>query len=152
MNKVYLYDGNFKSLLVLVFNLIKFKKVPIDIKSEEDYEPNLIDEPVYINVKLTSKALNNLRKTLPFSIYLRLYYAYLSNDKDKEMIIYKFLNNFLIYKESIINILSSFVNKVIYVHNFHVLFSHFPQRKKERGKKPYMLLYIEAVFALITPF
>ena len=103
MNKVYLYDGNFKSLLVLVFNLIKFKKVPIDIKSEEDYEPNLIDEPVYVNVKLTSKALNNLRKTLPFSIYLRLYYAYLSNDKDKEMIIYKFLNNFLIYKESIIN-------------------------------------------------
>ena len=103
MNKVYLYDGNFNSLLLLVFNLIKFKKIPLDIKSEDEYEANLIDKPVYVNVNLTSKAIYNLRKMLPSNIYLRLYYAYLSNDKNKEMIIYTFLKNFLIYKESIIN-------------------------------------------------
>ena len=60
MNKVYLYDGKFKSLLVLVFNLIKFKKTPLDIKSEDDYEANLIDKPVYVNVNFTSKIIYDL--------------------------------------------------------------------------------------------
>ena len=103
MNKVYLYDGNFKSLLVLVFNLIKFNKIPLDIKNELEYEPNLIDDPVYINVKFTSKSTNYFIKMLPSNIYLRVYYVYLSNNKNKEMIIYKFVKNYLIYRESIIN-------------------------------------------------
>ena len=103
MNKVYLYDGKFKSLLILVFNLIKFKKIPLDIKSENEYEPNLIDVPVYVNIELTSKMFNDLTKILPLNIYLRLYYAYLSNNKNKELIIYTFLNDYLIYKENIIN-------------------------------------------------
>ena len=103
MNKIYLYDGSFKALLILVFNLIKFKKIPLDIKSENEYEANLIDEPVYVNVKLTSKTINNVIKILPSNIYLRIYYVYLSNNKNKEMIIYEFLKNFMIYKESIIN-------------------------------------------------
>ena len=99
MNKVYIYDGKFNSLLLLVSYLIKFKKVPLDIKSENEYEPNLIDEPVYVNIKFTS---NSLKKILPSNIYLRIYYVYLSNNKNKEIIIYNFIKNYLIYKENII--------------------------------------------------
>lgn len=102
MNKVYIYDGKFKSLLLLICNLIKFEKIPIDIKSELEYEPNLIDEPVFINLKNESKSLNDLKKIISQNIYIRIYYVYLSNNKNKEMIIYKFIENYLKYREDII--------------------------------------------------
>lgn len=102
MNKVYLYDGKFKSLLLLILNLIKFKKFPIDIKSESEYEPNLIDEPVFVNIKMSSKISSDLNKILPFNIYIRIYYTYLSNNKNREMIIYKFIYEYLKYGISIL--------------------------------------------------
>ena len=102
MNKVYLYDGKFKSLLLLILNLIKFKKIPIDIKSESEYEPNLIDEPVFVNLKMSKRISSDLNKILPFNIYIRIYYAYLSNNKNREMIIYKFIYEYLKYGISIL--------------------------------------------------
>ena len=102
MNKIYLYDGSFKSLLTLILHLIKFDYIPININSEYEYEPNLIDEPVYINVKEECKELDKLKKIILPSIYLRIYYVYLSNNKNKEMIIYKFIENYLKYREDII--------------------------------------------------
>ena len=103
MNKIYLHDGSFKSLLLLILNLIKFNKVPIDIKSELEYEPNLIDEPVFMDLAKESKSLNDFKKIVLPSIYLRIYYVYLSNNKNKEIVIYKFIKSYLIYKESIIS-------------------------------------------------
>ena len=50
MNRVYLYDGKYNSLLALIIELIKNKIEPLNIKSEDEYEVNLLDEPVYLSL------------------------------------------------------------------------------------------------------
>jgi len=44
-------------------------------------------------------------------------------------------------------LLSNFVNKVIYGQKKGILFSFFAQKENERGKKPYLFLFVEAVLA-----
>ena len=98
MNKVYLYDGSFKSLLVLIIELLKFKKNPFNIKSEKDYNQNLLDEVVFLELKI-----DNLKilKKLPKSVIRAANYVFLSNEDDKEIIIFEFLKNAFKYKEEI---------------------------------------------------
>ena len=114
MNKVYLYDGNFYSLLSLILTLLKFKKEPLDIKSEDDYEPNLLDEPIFLKID-KKESVNNIEPDLIF----RIYYVYLSNNNNKEMIIYNFVKEYFIHGKDVIyrrNIES--VNQVIKISNY----------------------------------
>ena len=114
MNKVYLYDGNFYSLLSLILTLLKFKKEPLDIKSEDDYEPNLLDEPIFFKID-KKESVNNIEPDLIF----RIYYVYLSNNNNKEMIIYNFVKEYFIHGKDVIyrrNIES--VNQVIKISNY----------------------------------
>ena len=95
MNNTYLYDGEFSSLLKLIGHLIKLKEKPGDIKSEKNYVPNLLDKPVYLEAKEDYLQLDKTIKS-------RIYYTYLSTDKNKELIIYYFIKNYLIYKNTIL--------------------------------------------------
>ena len=101
MNNIYLYDGSFESLLTLIMTIIYFKDNPKDINREEDYIPNLFDTPV--NLKLDKEKLKLLKSKVSKKIISIAYYVYLSNDSHKELVIYYFLKNALIYKETVIN-------------------------------------------------
>lgn len=94
MSKVYLYDDKFSSLINLISFFIKNNTKPDFIKSEKNYESNLIDEPIFL--RLERENLNLSRK-----IIKTCYYAYLSDDKDKELIIYYFIKNALKYKSEV---------------------------------------------------
>lgn len=96
MNNVYLYDGSFDSLISLIFTLIEKNIIPSDIKSEKEYKLNIIDN--FIN--LETKQINYMNK-LSFKIIHAIYFVYLSNDERKELIIYYFIKNTLIYKDKI---------------------------------------------------
>ena len=107
MNKVYLYDGKFVSLIRLIFMLISSHITPINIVSEYDYQDNLLDEPVYLK-------LDNNDIKMDKDILNTCYYAYLSDTKNKEIIIYDFIKNYIKIGKQVIyyrNIDS--VNKVI---------------------------------------
>lgn len=101
MNKIYLYDGSFYNLISLILMLLKFKKEPLDIKSIDDYEPNLIDEPIFL--KLDDKsAVKYIKSNMSPNMIFRIYYSYLSNNINKEMIIYNFIKEYFKYGKNII--------------------------------------------------
>lgn len=96
MNKVYLYDGYY-NLINLILELLKNKIEPDNIKDIK-YEPSLLDEVIYLK-----QDFNNLNEFKKFNkdIIHACYYAFLSNRENKEMIMYVFLKNALKYKENV---------------------------------------------------
>lgn len=101
MNNIYLYDGSFNSLIILVCNLLYKNIVPKDIKSEKDYIPNLIDTPAYLNLENEKELFEALKKRLTLNIFKTLYYVYLSSDEERELVIYYFIKNALKYNNQI---------------------------------------------------
>ena len=98
MNSVYLYNGSFDSLLSLIFTLLDKNIIPSDIKSEKEYKLNIIDN--FINIDTSNYSYNNI---LSLRIMYTIFRVYLSNDERKELIIYYFIKNALIYKNKIFN-------------------------------------------------
>ena len=97
----YLYNNSFSSLLCLIYTLIKSDIVPLNIIREDNYIDNLFDEPVFY--KLNEKEIMEYLKTkISLNILNTIYYAYLSNEEEKEMIIYDFIKNTLKYGNSIL--------------------------------------------------
>lgn len=96
----YLYDNNFSSLLCLCYTLIKSKITPDNIISEDEYIENLFDEPVFFKLD-NKKIMKEIRNRINLNILNVLYYAYLSNTQSKELVIYDFIKNTLIYGNSI---------------------------------------------------
>ena len=97
-NKIYLYDGNFSTLMDLITKLLAFKTKPLNICNQNNYLPSLLDETIELKldnnfdiskIKVTKKILKTI------------YYVYLSTDEHKELIIYYFLLNALKYQDKI---------------------------------------------------
>lgn len=116
--KIYIYEGTFSSLISLISYLIKLKQIPYDIKSEKDYILNLLDKPVYLKLK-QKELIDLLKKNVPSHFFNTLYYVYLSNENNKEMLIYNFIKTALVYKEQTKNYLNiECVNKVYKIANY----------------------------------
>lgn len=96
MNKVYLYDGSFFSLIILIESLIKLQERPQNIVSKNDYQPTLLDE--VIELKLGDKIENKISK----KIFHIMYYIYLSSDTNKCLVIYYLYKNYLKYKDEVL--------------------------------------------------
>ena len=118
----YLYDGTFLSLLTVIGSLFKMHIEPYDIKSKDDYVPNLLDKPeeLHFNKNNTFAFMNKVFSPL---IIGTIYYVFLSNRKDKEMIIYDFLKQALKYK-----------NKVFYYRNISSVDSVLKIKKYVSGE------------------
>lgn len=95
MNKVYLYDGTFSSLVALIMCLINVDNVCI---KDYSYQKNLFDECINLSFKDKERIILDFKKRLGMQIYKTVYYVYLSNDCEKENIIYKFVKEALKYK------------------------------------------------------
>jgi len=123
MNDVYLYDGKFKSLLILIIELLKIKKEIVNIKAES-YIPSLLDKIVFLD--LTDKTDNlKILNRLPKSALKAANYVFLSNEEDKENIIFDFLKQAFKYKEEVFryrNIDS--VNKAIKIAKYVSMEAH----------------------------
>ena len=98
MNKVYLYDSKYSSLISLIIELLKNKIIPFNIKTQDEYEINLLDETIYLDID--KKNLVYFYK-LPKTVIREVYYIFLSDHKDKELLIYEFLKNAFKYKEKV---------------------------------------------------
>lgn len=98
MNNVYLYDSKYSSLIALVIELLKKRIVPFNIKSNDEYEISLLEETIFLEVD--KKNLDYFYK-LPKRVIREVYYLFLSDHKDKELLIYEFLKNAFKYKEKV---------------------------------------------------
>ena len=103
-NKIYLYNGSFNDLINLISYLLKNKIIPSNIKNI-NYNKGLFDE--VINIKThESDLINYIIKISSKYVFKIIYYVYLSNDENKELIIYYFILNTFKYG-----------NKIIYMRN-----------------------------------
>ena len=103
MNKVYIYDGDYLSLIALIVELMKNKLIPDDIE-DEMYQNSLFDESVYLEVLDKKDNIKRLRSIVSNSVLLRIYYVYLSDKTGKEILIYKFLKYALVYKDKVFSL------------------------------------------------
>ena len=62
MNNVYIYDGNFITLLNLILYLLKNHLKPENIQ-ENDYNPSLFEQPIYLTIdndlQIIDKVISN---------------------------------------------------------------------------------------------
>ena len=94
MQRVYIYNDSFESLISLILILLSKKVKPDNIKNSE-YAPNLFEEKIIlvVNEKLANDFLEKLdRKNLSI-----IYYAFLSEKSDCELVIYYYILNYLKY-------------------------------------------------------
>ena len=101
MNNIYIYDGTFSSLLALIEELNNLNIIPDDIKSEEEYNCGILDETIYLKINNKEEKVEHLRKRITKNIFVNMYYVYLSNNNNKEMIIYDFYKLGVKYQNNI---------------------------------------------------
>lgn len=101
MYKVYLYNNSFKSLICLIYELIKHNIKPSNIKNQY-YNLSLLDERIDLNILEDDKIIEKIKKFIGDFAFNITYYVFLSNNENKELIIYYYLLNSLKYKNKII--------------------------------------------------
>lgn len=116
VNKTFLYDGTFDGLLTIVFNCYYYKTLPQNIKSQKTYNNNFLDNNVFIctDYEKSDRVFKGIEKNICYEALFNSFYAFLSNEKDKEMNILKYLCNGFDIGPKINNMLTlSYVYKVI---------------------------------------
>ena len=143
---IYIYDNNFGSLLLLIKELWKNKIIPLNIK-DENYEPNLFDKVINLEIKKDEKEFKNFIYTLGKEIYKTLYYVYLSNVDNKELLMFYFLGYSLKYKDEVfyyrnILVIDKVLKTVKFVNN---------ENHKLKGFIRFKELSNHVLFAEISP-
>lgn len=93
INKTYLYDGSLHGFLTIVFNCYAAKTLPQKIASQSDYCPNFLDCPIFIETDFekSQRVFTGIEKNIGYTTLFNTYYAFLSNEKEKEMCLLKYL-------------------------------------------------------------
>lgn len=116
INRTYIYDGTFEGLLTIVFDSYIGKTLPQKIVSENNYTENFLDKTTFINTdyEKSQRIFDGIVKNICKDALYNSYYAFLSNDRNKEINILKYLcDGFDIGPEINNKITISYVFKVI---------------------------------------
>ena len=103
MNNIYIYDGGFISFISLVVELLKKRIIPSDIKLINSYDVGLFDNEIFIRVDNEEENIYLLKSKISKQALYGIYNTFLSNNKNKEMIIYNFLINYFKYGNKVFN-------------------------------------------------
>lgn len=103
MNNIYIYDGGFISFIALVVELFKNKIIPNDIKLYNSYDKSLFDTEIFIKVDNEKENIKLIKTKLSKQALYGIYNVFLSSNKNKEMIIYKFLISYFKYGNKVFN-------------------------------------------------
>ena len=116
VNKTYLYDGTLNGFLTIVFDCFSTKTLPQKIFSKLEYTPNFLDTPILIetNFEKADRVFNGIEKNIGYTTLYNTYYAFLSNENEKEMYLLKYLCDGFEFEPKINNRLTvSYVFKVM---------------------------------------
>ncbi len=93
INKTFLYDGTLDGFLTIVFDCYSAKTLPQKIMTEIEYTPNFLDTTVSIQTdpERAKRVFTGIEKNIGYTTLYNTYYAFLSNEKDKEMCLLKYL-------------------------------------------------------------
>lgn len=107
-NQVYLYDGTFDGLLTIAFDCYVTQSIPRKIVPELKYETNLLESTTLIATdEVKAKRIwNGLYEKVSYQVLSDCYYAFLSCQTQKEMVILKYIINSFLIGPKISNMLS----------------------------------------------
>lgn len=98
---IYIYNNSFQSLLCLCKLLLEHHIKPFLIKNKE-YVPNLFDHIIELELEKEEGIIDYFIKKIPKIAIKICYYVFLSEEENKELIIFYFLLNSFKYQEKII--------------------------------------------------
>jgi len=101
MNNVYTYDRNFISLLNTILYLLKNNITPTNIKTL-DYSPSLFENVISLSITKDEDIIDKIIDSFGLNALLHMHYVFLSNEENKELILYYFFRNALKYHHKII--------------------------------------------------
>ena len=101
MEDVYVYN-DFLELLELLIILLKNKIRPFNIKSN-DYERNMFDNIIYLKLNSNFNNIKKFKNIFGSNNLKLIYYVFISNENNKELIIYYYLLNYFKFKDKLIN-------------------------------------------------
>ena len=116
INKTYLYDGTFYGLLTIVFDSYIHKTLPQKIYNKDTYIYNFLDKTIEITTDFdkSQRVFNGIEKNIGYKALYNRYYAFLSNQENKEIYILKYLcDGFDIGPKINDNLTTSYVFKTI---------------------------------------
>lgn len=142
MNYIILYDGSFNNLLITIKYLFTNNIKPINIVKEDNFKGSLTEYPFKPEINEFDK-LNIPDK----NIFKIIYYIYLSNNKNKELVIYFFLLNYYVYKNDILK------HRNLKCVNMALAISHKVSREAHllKGFTRFKLINNEYLYAKIKP-
>ena len=90
INKTYLYDGTFYGLLTIVFDSYIHKTLPQKIYNKDTYIYNFLDKTIEITTDFdkSQRIFNGIEKNIGYKALYNSYYAFLSNEENKEIYIF----------------------------------------------------------------
>lgn len=93
--KTYLYDGTFEGLLTIVFDCYIAKELPLQIFPNQTYQNNLLDDIEIITTDFVKadRIFYGIVKNISYDTLYQNYYAFLSEDPQKEKAIISYLVN-----------------------------------------------------------
>ncbi len=101
MNKVYIYDDDFLSLLSLIYFLLKNNIVPDNIKNT-NYYPTLIEEVINLKIEEKENIIKYIILNMGNYVFKIMSCIFLSNEENKELILFYFFLNALKYRTKVI--------------------------------------------------
>ena len=99
INKTYVYDGTFEGILSMAFDCYIKKIIPFKIISKNNLEINFLDtiQDVKTDIVKAKRIFDGIHKNISYDTLYNSYYAFLSDGKEKELNILKYiLNGFVI--------------------------------------------------------
>lgn len=100
MDNVYIYEGDFISLLNLIVTLLKNNQKPSNIK-KEDYMPSLFENNIFLSIPKNEKIIDQVIDCFGAYALRSMYYVFLSEEENKEIILYYFFRNALKYHDKV---------------------------------------------------
>lgn len=90
---VYIYDGSFDGLLTCIYYAFYAKEKPEEIIRKEFFEENFVAQKKHIETdsELASRVYNAIEKKISANSLKRVFYSYLSELPNSEMMILKYL-------------------------------------------------------------
>ncbi|MFW5976557.1 MAG: TIGR03915 family putative DNA repair protein [Bacillota bacterium] len=89
----YIYDGSFEGLLTLIYKAFYRREIPDKIIKKEQLTDNLFSQNVFVktNKNKADKVYEAIQDKISFNSLKKVYYAFLSEVKDIELDIIKYL-------------------------------------------------------------
>lgn len=100
MNFVYVYDGNFISLLHLIYYLVKQQITPYKIKNTM-YSASLFEEEIFLPQNHNEQIISSIISGMGLFAFRVMQDVFLSDEEEKELLLYYFFRNGVKYRKNI---------------------------------------------------